>query len=84
MKAIKVRELIRPRLATYGFRIEEFDDFEKVIEWCLANIGEPKKTNGWFYKKNFWHHVRSKDSVGYGCVYFTSEINAAAFKLKWL
>lgn len=77
----------RPRIKPYGFQID-YHAHEICIIWCEEEFGELEKYNKgrWTHRINhvFYRFGGQRSLTGAASVYFTNEVDAMAFKLRWL
>ena len=82
-----IKTFTRPRIKPYGFQID-YDAHEICIMWCEEEFGEwePYDVGRWSHRINhlYYRYGAPRSIKGSASVYFENEIDAMAFKLRWL
>ena len=80
------RILKNPRIGPYGFEIYSAS-YIQCVEWCEKEFGKQddrrRKTRRWESRDRRWVSFSGVD-YGKSAIYFNSEEDAVAFKLRWL
>lgn len=82
-----IKAFTRPRIKSYGFQID-YHAHEICTAWCEEEFGElePYDKGRWAHRINhlFYRFGGQRSAKGTAAVYFENEVDAVAFKLRWL
>lgn len=73
----KIRELKKPRIMQYGFIVENMPH-DEVLRWCNNAFESKPGGYNWMYRNRSFAKYRGM------AFYFSDEIDAMAFKLRWI
>ena len=66
----------------YGFKIDPIAH-DICVEWCIEEFGQADESGRWT-KRRQPYITNSRQDIGAAGIYFANEIDAVAFKLRWL
>lgn len=74
----------RPKIMPYGFKIEPLA-YNMCVEWCIEEFGHFEfEGDGRWTKRRQPYITNSRQDIGNASIYFANELDAMAFKLRWM
>jgi len=70
---------MRPRIMPYGFTVDSMA-YELCAEWCAKEFGELQRDDKGRWTRRYNRFFRRMDAS----IYFRNDVDAVAFKLRWL